>query len=237
MVYQPQVDAAGTIRAYEALLRWNDPELGAVSPAAFIPLAEECGLILGIGEFVLRRVFAETRDWSGVRVAINVSAIQMRAPGFAARMIQIAAACRIDPVQYDIELTETALLTDSPVTMENFAALKRLGFAIVLDDFGTGYSSLRLLHRFRVDKIKIDRSFVADLGQSVEAETLVGAIVKLARSFHLGIIAEGVETDIQKDLLIAAGCHEFQGYLTGRPATVESVAALFANPAGSLLRA
>jgi diguanylate cyclase (GGDEF)-like protein len=237
MVYQPQVDAAGTIRAYEALLRWNDPELGAVSPATFIPLAEECGLILGIGEFVLRRVFAETRDWSGVRVAINVSAIQMRAPGFAARMIQIAAASRIDPVQYDIELTETALLTDSPVTMENFAALKRLGFAIVLDDFGTGYSSLRLLHRFRVDKIKIDRSFVADLGQSVEAETLVGAIVKLARSFHLGIIAEGVETDIQKDLLIAAGCHEFQGYLTGRPASFEAVTALFANPAGTLLRA
>jgi diguanylate cyclase (GGDEF)-like protein len=237
MVYQPQVDATGTIRAYEALLRWNDPELGAISPATFIPLAEECGLILGIGEFVLRRVFAETRDWPGVRVAINVSAIQMRAPGFAARMIQIAAASRIDPVQYDIELTETALLTDTPATMENFSALKRLGFAIVLDDFGTGYSSLRLLHRFRVDKIKIDRSFVADLGQSIEAETLVGAIVKLARSFHLGVIAEGVETEVQKDLLIAAGCHEFQGYLTGRPTSLESVTALFADPAESRLSA
>ena len=135
------------------------------------------------------------------------------------------------------KLKRKVITTDSPVTMENFAALKRLGFAIVLDDFGTGYSSLRLLHRFRVDKIKIDRSFVADLGQSVEAETLVGAIVKLARSFHLGVIAEGVETEIQKDLLIAAGCHEFQGYLTGRPTSLESVAALFANPAGTLLRA
>jgi len=237
MVYQPQVDAVGTIRAYEALLRWDDPELGAVSPATFIPLAEECGLILGIGEFVLRRVFAQTREWRGVRVAINVSAIQMRAPGFAARLIQIAAAAGIDPVRYDIELTETALLTDTPATTENFAALKRLGFAIVLDDFGTGYSSLRLLHRFRVDKIKIDRSFVADLGQSTEAETLVGAIVKLARSFHLGVIAEGVETEAQKELLIAAGCHEFQGYLTGRPAPVEAVAALFAASAGELRRA
>ena len=237
MVYQPQVDAAGTIRAYEALLRWDDPELGAISPATFIPLAEECGLILGIGEFVLRRVFAETRDWPVVRVAINVSAIQMRAPGFAARMIQIAAASRIDPVKYDIELTETALLTDSPATMENFAALKRLGFAIVLDDFGTGYSSLRLLHRFRVDKIKIDRSFVADLGQSVEAETLVGAIVKLARSFHLEVIAEGVETEAQKDLLIAAGCHEFQGYLTGRPSSLDAVNAVFADAAGSRMSA
>ena len=237
MVYQAQVDANGTILAYEALLRWNDPELGAVSPATFIPLAEECGLILGIGEFVLRRVFAETRNWTGVRVAINVSAVQMRAPGFAARMIQIAAAAHINPVQFDIELTETALLTDSPATMENFAALKRLGFAIVLDDFGTGYSSLRLLHRFRVDKIKIDRSFVADLGQSVEAETLVGAIVKLARSFHLGVIAEGVETEDQKDLLIAAGCHEFQGFLMGRPASPASVNALFAETTGTMLRA
>ncbi len=226
MVYQPQVDRAGTVCAYEALLRWDDAELGTISPSTFIPLAEECGLILGIGEFVLRRVFAQTRDWRGVRVAINVSAIQMRAPGFATRLIQIAAGSGIDPAQYEIELTETALLTDSPATMENFAALKRLGFAIVLDDFGTGYSSLRLLHRFRVDKIKIDRSFVADLGQSSEAGTLVRAIVKLARSFHLGVIAEGVETEAQKALLIAAGCHEFQGYLTGRPTDFEVVSAV-----------
>jgi EAL domain-containing protein (putative c-di-GMP-specific phosphodiesterase class I) len=121
--------------------------------------------------------------------------------------------------------------------MENFGALKRMGFAIVLDDFGTGYSSLRLLHRFRVDKIKIDRSFVADLGQSVEAETLVGAIVKLARSFHLGVIAEGVETEEQKDLLIAAGCHEFQGYLTGRPALIEDLGAQFGGNDAVPLRA
>jgi diguanylate cyclase (GGDEF)-like protein len=224
MVYQPQVDAVGTVRAYEALLRWDHPEHGAISPASFIPLAEECGLILGIGEFVLRRVFAETYAWPDVRVAINVSAIQMRAPGFAAKLVQIAAWAGIDPARYDIELTETALLTDTPATNENFSVLKRMGFAIVLDDFGTGNSSLSLLHRFRVDKIKIDRSFVADLGQSVEAETLVGAIVKLARSFHLGVIAEGVETEAQKRLLIAAGCEEFQGYLTGRPVPACSIA-------------
>ena len=217
MVYQPQVDAAGTVRAYEALLRWDHPELGAISPASFIPLAEECGLILGIGEFVLRRVFAETREWLAVRVAINVSAVQMRAPGFAARLIQIAARNGIDPARYDIELTETALLTDTPATNENFAQLKRIGFAIVLDDFGTGNSSLSLLHRFRVDKIKIDRSFVADLGLNAEATTLVSAIVRLARSFHLGVIAEGVETEGQRDLLVAAGCEEFQGFLTGHP--------------------
>jgi len=224
LVYQPQVDATGATRAYEALLRWDDADLGPIPPATFIPLAEECGLILGVGEYVLRRVFAQTREWQHARVAINVSAIQMRTPGFAARMIQIAAAAGINPARYDIELTETALLTDTPATTENFAALKRLGFAMVLDDFGTGYSSLRLLHQFRFDKIKIDRSFVADLGHSSEAETLVGAIVKLARSFHLDVIAEGVETEAQRELLIAAGCHEFQGYLTGRPAAFEMAA-------------
>lgn len=225
MVYQPQVDAAGTVRAYEALLRWDHPELGAVPPSSFIPLAEECGLIMGIGDFVLRQVFAETRDWHAVRVAINVSAIQMRAPGFATRLIQMAAHAGIDPARYDIELTETALLTDTPATNENFLLLKRIGFAIVLDDFGTGNSSLSLLHRFRVDKIKIDRSFVADLGLNAEATTLVSAIVRLARSFHLGVIAEGVETSAQRDLLVAAGCEEFQGFLTGRPVPAAGIVA------------
>lgn len=236
-VYQPQVDTSNAILGYEALLRWDHPDFGAISPGSFIPLAEECGLILAIGEFVLRRVFAETADWHGVRAAINVSAIQMRTPGFAVRLTQIAAAAGIDPRRYDIELTETALLTDTPATAENFAAIKRLGFAIVLDDFGTGNSSLSLLHRFRVDKIKIDRTFVADLGQSSEAETLVSAIVKLARSFHLGVIAEGVETEAQRAILIAAGCEEFQGYLTGCPTPLAVVAALFAEETAALRRA
>jgi EAL domain-containing protein (putative c-di-GMP-specific phosphodiesterase class I) len=186
-------------------------------------LAEECGLILPIGEFVLRRVFEETRDWRGVKVAINVSAVQMRTPGFAARVVQLAARAGVDPARYEIELTETALLSDAQTTLENFEILKRLGFAMVLDDFGTGYSSLSLLHRFNVDKIKIDRSFVADLGLSEEAGALVGAIVKLARSFRLGVIAEGVETDDQRQRLIAAGCGEFQGYLTGRPMALDAI--------------
>lgn len=217
VVYQPQTDAHGVVRGYEALLRWTDSELGEIPPTQFIPLAEECGLILAIGEFVLRQVFAETRGWGGVRVAINVSAIQMRTPGFAARLMQMVAAARVDPSRFDIELTETALLADTPATAENFAAIRRMGFAIVLDDFGTGHSSLSLLHRFRVDKIKIDRSFVADLGECAEAETLVGAIVKLARAFHLDVIAEGVETEAQHEHLIAVGCESFQGWLSGHP--------------------
>eukprot|EP01037_Dinobryon_pediforme_P005628 gene5628-5687_t len=239
-------------RCLAALLTPVDSEFGRLDVGCSIGIAVidgsvgEPSLALRQADLALYRakargrgcVFAETGSWPGVRVAINVSAIQMRAPGFAAKLVQIAAWAGIDPARYDIELTETALLTDTPATNENFAVLKRMGFAIVLDDFGTGNSSLSLLHRFRVDKIKIDRSFVADLGQSAEAETLVGAIVKLARSFHLGVIAEGVETEAQKRLLIAAGCEEFQGYLTGRPVPASSVAQLTRNRSrGAVLNA
>lgn len=237
MVYQPQVDAEGEMHAVEALLRWTHPKLGEISPDVFIPLAEESGLIMAIGEFVMRRVFEETRHWRHLRVAINVSAIQMRTPGYAAQVVQLAARSGIDPSRYEIELTETALIGDGPATTENFEILRGLGFSIVLDDFGTGYSSLSLLHRFRVDKIKIDRSFVSSLGESGEVEALVSAIVKLARSFRLGVIAEGVETEEQRQLLMMCGCTEFQGYLTGIPMRVESITEHFEIPAGMLRQA
>lgn len=227
MVYQPQVDENGHVGSVEALLRWHHPELGDISPAVFIPLAEETGLIMAVGEFVLRRVLEDTADWHHLRVAINVSAIQMRAPGYAAQVTQIAAHAGIDPSRYEIELTETALLGDGPATIENFEILRRLGFSLVLDDFGTGYSSLSLLHRFRVDKIKIDRTFVQGLGHSEEINALVRAIVKLAKSFHLGIIAEGVETEEQREYLIAAGCTEFQGFLTGVPMPPQQLVELY----------
>ncbi len=151
LVYQPQVDRAGNIAAVEALLRWTHPVRGVIPPGVFVPLAEESGLILGLGELVLRQVFAETSHWQGVRVAINVSAVQMRAPGFAALVTRIAAHAGVDPSRYEIELTEIALLGDDPVTASNIEALKRLGFSLALDDFGTGYSSLSVLQRFAVD--------------------------------------------------------------------------------------
>ena len=221
LVYQPQVDRAGNIAAVEALLRWTHPVRGVIPPGVFVPLAEESGLILGLGELVLRRAFAETGAWQGVRVAINVSAVQMRAPGFAALVTRIAARAGIDPARYEIELTEIALLGDDPVTASNIEALKRLGFSLALDDFGTGYSSMAVLQRFAVDKIKIDRSFVSCLGGTSEAEALVDAMVdamvKLARALNLSVIAEGVETEEQMARLIACGCHEFQGHLTGMP--------------------
>jgi diguanylate cyclase (GGDEF)-like protein len=217
MVYQPQVDLHGRVGAVEALLRWTHPERGAVPPDVFVPLAEESGLILLLGEFVLRRVFAETGQWAPVRVAINVSAEQMRAPGFAALVARLAAHARIDPARYEIELTETALLSDDPITAGNISALKRLGFTFALDDFGTGYSSLSVLQRFSVDKIKIDRSFVSCIEDGGESEALVDAMIKLAKALDLRVIAEGVESEAQRSRLAECGCMEFQGYLTGRP--------------------
>ncbi|WP_052223658.1 bifunctional diguanylate cyclase/phosphodiesterase [Novosphingobium malaysiense] len=231
MVYQPQVDLAGEVSAVEALLRWKHPDLGDISPSVFIPLAEETGLIMAIGEIVMRKVFEETAHWQNVRIAINISAVQMRTPGFATRVMQLATRAGIDPSRYEIELTETALLGDGPATTENFEILRRLGFSIVLDDFGTGYSSLSLLHRFRVDKIKIDQTFVSGVDESTEVNALVGAIVKLARSFDLGVIAEGVETEEQRRHLTLVGCTEFQGFLTGKPAPAGEIAALFESSA------
>ena len=226
MVYQPQVDHAGLIIAVEALVRWNHPQRGVIPPGIFVPLAEETGLILPLGEFVLRRVFAETSAWGGLRVGINVSAVQLRSAGFAALVTRLIAQAGADPGNYEIELTETALLGDDPVTAANVEALKRLGFSIALDDFGTGYSSLSVLQRFSVNRIKIDRSFVCALGNGGEGEALVDAMVKLARSLGLSVIAEGVETEDQRKRLLACGCGEFQGYLTGMPQDAGSIAAL-----------
>ena len=226
IVYQPQVDLQGRVNSVEALLRWTHVERGEVPPGLFIPLAEESGLILPLGEYVVRRVFAETGAWRRARVAINVSAEQMRAPGFAALVARLAAEAGISPTRYEIELTETALLGDEPVTVGNIEALKRLGFSFALDDFGTGYSSLSVLQRFSVDKIKIDRSFVSGLEADREAEALVDAMIRLARALELRVIAEGVESEAQRDQLVKCGCTEFQGYLVGRPMTLEQVAEL-----------
>lgn len=239
MVYQPQVDRSGAVVAVEALVRWTHPVRGAVPPGVFVPLAEECGLILALGELVLRRVFEETAGWNRVRIAINVSAVQLRSPGFAALVTRLAARAGIEPARYEIELTETALLGDDPVTAGNVEALKRLGFSIALDDFGTGYSSLSVLQRFSVDRIKIDRSFVAALGGDDESEALVDAMVKLARALKLSVIAEGVESEAQRDRLVLCGCREFQGHLIGHPMPIDAIAALIGEdekPAAAALK-
>ena len=226
MVYQPQVDHSGAITAVEALLRWNHLQRGAIPPGVFVPLAEETGAILALGEFVLRRVFSETHGWQQTRVAINISAVQLRATGFAALVTRLAAQAGIDPARYEIELTETALLRDDQAIFANVDALKRLGFSIALGDFGTGYSSLSVLQRFAVDRIKIDRSFVSGLDNTGEADALVKSMIKLARAMNLSVIAEGVETEAQRQRLVACGCREFQGHLIGMPLPADETSRL-----------
>lgn len=217
MVYQPQAGRNGEIAAVESLLRWTLPDGQAIPPSQFVPLAEECGLIQALGEFVLRQVFEETRSWLNLRVAINISPLQLRLPDFADRVERLVKECRIDPRRYEIELTETALLGDEPVIAANVEALKGQGFSLALDDFGTGYSSLSLLQRFAVDRIKIDRSFVRGLDGTGESDALVDAMVKLANALGLSVIAEGVETEAQFLRLMHCGCREFQGHLIGMP--------------------
>jgi len=226
MVYQPQVDARGQIEAMEALVRWNHPEKGPIGPSIFVPLCEESGLILDLGEYIFRRVFEETGSWINTRVAINVSALQLRSPMFMGTLTRLVAEFHVDPSRYEIEITETALLGDDGTTRDNIIMLKQEGFSIALDDFGTGYSSLSLLKRFAVDKIKIDRSFVHNLEASDEAEGLVDAIVRLGKALKLGIVAEGVETQHQRDRLAACGCNNFQGFLMSRPAPASELTGL-----------
>ena len=229
MVYQPQIDSRGHIASMEALVRWEHPERGLIPPAMFVPLAEESGLILDLGEFVFRRVFQETKDWGDVRVAVNVSALQLRSMSFMAMLTRLVAEHRIDVSKYEIEITETALLGDDCVTRDNITMLKQEGFTIALDDFGTGYSSLSSLQRFAVDKIKIDRSFVRSLeAADEEAEALVDAIVKLGRALKLNIVAEGVETEHQRERLLHCGCNHFQGYLISRPVSAGDIEKMLA---------
>jgi len=216
MVYQPQIDHKGQVSGMEALLRWPHPERGMIAPAVFIPLAEESGLILDLGEFVFRRVFEETKGWKKL-VAVNVSALQLRSPTFMSMLTQLVAEFRVDATNYEIEITETALLGDDGVTRNNIIMLKQEGFTIALDDFGTGYSSLSTLQKFEVDKIKIDRSFIRNLEADNEADALIDAIIQLGRALKLNIVAEGVETEGQRDRLMASGCNMYQGYLASRP--------------------
>jgi len=230
MVYQPQVDEAGRIVGAEALVRWNHPQKGMIAPTIFVQLAEECGLIAQLGDYIVRRVFADTCEWRGITIAINVSALQLRAPGFMASVARLMAQYAIDPSCYEFEITETVLLGDDAATRDNIAVLKQEGFTIALDDFGTGYSSLSSLQRFAVDRIKIDRSFVRNLDQDdAEAVRLVAAVIGLGHALDLDVIAEGVETISQRDQLVASGCLRFQGFLYARPLPPEEVVAMVAE--------
>jgi diguanylate cyclase (GGDEF)-like protein len=230
MVYQPQFDGDGQVVGVEALVRWTHPERGPVPPAFFVSIAEECSLIDELGEFTLRRAFSDSLRWPRLTVAVNVSAIQIRAGDFdrlAGRLLRETGA---DPRRIELEITESILLEDDEVTHETLTRLRSMGFSLALDDFGTGYSSLAYLRRYPIDKIKIDRSFITNLGSEREAEAVVGAIVKLARALNLKVIAEGVETLAQRSGLRRAGCHSIQGFLYSPPIAADAVEALVAAP-------
>ena len=226
--YQPQIDIVSQrVCGMEALLRWNSPELGSIPPADFIPIAEEGGLILSIGDWVMRTACAQASLWQldgrpSIRVAVNVSARQFTQPGFVARVKEILADCELSPDLLEIEITESVLMRDCETALRVLKDLKELGVRLAIDDFGTGYSSLAYLKRFPVDRLKIDRSFISDLSTDEAGSDIAASIIGLASSLGLQVTAAGVETVGQLDILRAGTCDEAQGFLFSRPMAIDA---------------
>jgi predicted signal transduction protein with EAL and GGDEF domain len=214
VVYQPLFSArTGNMIGAEALLRWHHPVHGAISPSIFVPIAEEAGLIHEVGDWVLREACKAAVRWPLHHVAVNVSAVQFRSQHFAARVLDIVREAGMMPNRLELEVTESVLLDSAELSALTLAALRAAGIRIALDDFGIGYSSLTYLRKYPVDKIKIDRSFVQNLGTDSAADAIVEAMVNLARALGVDVTAEGVETDEQRDALKRIGVDELQGFL------------------------
>jgi diguanylate cyclase (GGDEF)-like protein len=213
--YQPVVTIEdGKISSCEALLRWRHPERGMVSPAEFIPIAEDSGLINQLGQWVLNAACAEAASWPDhVRVAVNVSPVQFRSQSLALNVAAALAACGLPASRLELEITEAVLIRDDEAALDTLHQLRKLGVRIALDDFGTGYSSLSYLQRFPFDKIKIDRSFIRDIAGPGASSSIVQAVVNIAAASDMMTTAEGVETEQQRNLLYILGCNEMQGYL------------------------
>ena len=227
--YQPVVDLrSGEVTGCEALLRWRHPERGMISPAEFIPIAEDTGLIVELGEWVLKTACAEAAGWPPhVRLAVNVSPVQLKTPGLALKIAAALAASGLPADRLEIEITEAVLIRDDETALTILHQLRALGVRIGLDDFGTGYSSLSYLKRFPFDKIKIDRCFVSDIAEIEGSSAIVQAVVNIAASCSMTTTAEGVETEQQRARLCALGCTEMQGYLFSAPKPAAEVRHLF----------
>jgi EAL domain-containing protein (putative c-di-GMP-specific phosphodiesterase class I) len=229
LVYQPQVESSGRVIGAEALVRWLHPEKGTVSPAHFIPLAEEIGLILQLGAWILDAACSQLQIWSRhaptahLSLAVNISARQFHDAHFVDLVLTMLDKYRIGAGKLKLELTESLLLKDVDNVVAIMNALKERGVSFSLDDFGTGYSSLSYLKQLPLAQLKIDQSFVRDIFTDSNDVAIVRAIVTLSQSLGLSVIAEGVETREQKEFLIASGCHAFQGYLFGRPGPAEAL--------------
>ena len=227
--YQPQVSAeTGRLTGMEALVRWQHPELGLVSPADFIPLAEETGLIVPLGDWVLRTACAQNRAWqeagfAPVQVAVNFSPRQFQQPELVEQVRRALGETGLDPSYLDLELTESSIMKDAELTIRTLHQLKETGVRVCIDDFGTGYSSLSYLKRFPIDILKIDISFVRNSTTDPKDAAIVEAIITLAHSLNLKVIAEGVETEEQLKFLRSLGCDEVQGYLFGTPLPTEAL--------------
>ncbi|MFK4387098.1 PAS-domain containing protein [Bradyrhizobium sp. USDA 223] len=224
LVFQPQMRLdSSELTGFEALLRWKHPSRGFVSPAEFIPIAEENGLIVPIGEWVLRTACATAASWPGVTVAVNLSPVQFRSRGLVAMVTSALAEAGLPPQRLELEVTETALLDDSKATIDILHQLRALGVRVSLDDFGVGYSSLSYLRKFPFDRIKIDRSFVGTLGESPESVAIVRTIASLGSVLGVETTAEGVETEEQLDFVRECGCTAVQGYYFGKPCLASEV--------------
>lgn len=226
--YQPQVDLKSwTICGAEALVRWNHPELGSISPVEFIPVAEATGLIHNIGAWVLAKASSDASQLlPGLRIAVNASAVQVQRASFVSEVRQLLQRHALAKGQLEIEITESLLMEDVQTALENLHAIKQLGVRIALDDFGTGYSSLAYLRRFPFDKLKIDRAFIRELTSTSDARAIVRTILQLAKVMGMDTVAEGVEEPAQLEVLEHVGCGSIQGFLVARPMTVQALVQL-----------
>jgi predicted signal transduction protein with EAL and GGDEF domain len=223
LFYQPVVNEHNQTTGVEALVRWRHPQRGLVSPAEFIPVAEQSGLILPLGQWVLDTACTQLLTWSSrsdterLTMAVNVSARQFRQPDFANQILNLLERTGANPYRLKLELTESLLLTDFEDIIVKMRTLRAIGVGFSLDDFGTGYSSLSYLKRLPLDQLKIDQSFVRDVLTDPNGAAIARTILALAHSLDFGVVAEGVETAGQRDFLLDSGCRSFQGYLFGRP--------------------
>jgi EAL domain-containing protein (putative c-di-GMP-specific phosphodiesterase class I) len=221
--YQPQINLlTGRIIGAEALVRWNDPERGMIEPDGFIPVAEETRLIVPLGEWVLRTACKQAKEWHNggattMRIAVNLSARQFQQADLVQMVRRALDDVKLDPSALELEITETTAMQNGEVTVEVLRALRDIGVGISIDDFGTGYSSLNYLKRFPINAVKIDRAFVRDLGSSDGDAAIVSAVIGIARSLRLRVVAEGVETAEQFAFLRAKECDEAQGFYFSRP--------------------
>jgi EAL domain-containing protein (putative c-di-GMP-specific phosphodiesterase class I) len=222
IVYQPIYAADGNLTGFESLTRFHHPVLGSVSPARFIPVAEETGQIVAIGTWVMRQACIQLKAWHDagyppVHVAVNISALQFARSDFAETVAAILNECGLSPAHLVLELTESVVMEDYGAVVKQMNLLKQLGVRIAMDDFGTGYSSLSYIHRLPIDILKIDRSFIEKVAEQDGTRPIVEAVIAMAGHLGLVVVAEGVETREQQEILHLAGCDGFQGYLYAQP--------------------